>query len=197
MTSPHDGRHGTTRRGFLLGAATGLAVAAGVPAAWRGARHVLPLLRDGGASPFGGPAREERRPDYAMPGPYPGRVVEVHHPGAVAPDHRVSAAAVERMVDRGMAELTGNDDPRDVKGSWGRLFQKGDVVGIKVNPVGRKPTPGEEGRVANAVGAISSPEVLVKVIRCLRAVGIPDRDVVVFERYADEFREAGYADLLR
>jgi hypothetical protein len=130
-----------------------------------------------------------------MPGRYPGRVLEVRHPEAVSRFNVVNRDAVEAMVDRGMAELTGAD-PRDVAAAWGAFFQKGDVVGIKVNPVGRKPRPGEPGRVANAVGSISSPELLVKVVRCLRAVGIPDQDIVVFERYASEFIEAGYADLM-
>src|SRR5207244_887975 len=80
--------------------------------------------------------------------------------------------------------------------TWGRLFQKGDVVAIKVNPVGRAPMPGETGRVAHAVESISSYAVLVKVVRCLQGLGIPPQDIIVFERYADEFCNAGYADLV-
>src|SRR5438270_795378 len=49
---------------------------------------------------------------------------------------------------------------------------------------------------AAGVGAISSPAVVVKVVRCLREVGIPARDIILFERYADEFEEAGYIDLV-
>jgi hypothetical protein len=181
MSSPTQPR--ITRRGFLAGAAAGLA--AGVPATWFAARHFPdPTTR----------APDGPRPTYAMPGPYPGRVIEVRHPGAVSRANVIDSAAVDAMIDRGMAELTGAD-PADVRGTWGTFFEKGDVVGIKVNPVGRKPAPGE-GRVAGAVGAISNFEVLDKVIRCLRAVGIPDRDIVVFERYADEFAIAGYASLM-
>jgi hypothetical protein len=131
-----------------------------------------------------------------MPGRFPGRVVEVRHPDAVSAHNQINRAVVARMVDRGMAELTGCDDPRDLKATWGTFFQKGDVVGIKVNPVGRKPRPGETGRVHGAVGSISSPELVVKVVRCLEAIGIPRRDIIVFERYAQEFAEAGYIDLV-
>src|SRR5205807_7710337 len=74
-----------------------------------------------------------------------------------------------------------------------RLFQRGDVVGIKVNPVGRRsPTARRD-----AVACISSPAVLIEVVRSLKEVGIPGRDIIVFERYAQEFREAGYEAVLR
>ncbi len=130
-----------------------------------------------------------------MPGPYPGRVVEVRHPAAVRPDHAIDPSVVNHMIDVGMATLTGAE-PGDVRGAWGRFFDKDDVVGIKVNPVGRAPKAGESGRVPGAVGSISSPAVLVKVVRCLRELGLPPQNIIVFERYADEFQTAGYADLV-
>jgi hypothetical protein len=182
---------GITRRGFLLGAATGLAV--GAPAAWLAGRW-HPLLREL-LPPFGSKPREEPQPEYAMPGRYPGRVVEVRHPHAVSASHRVNPDAVSAMIDRGMAELTGTE-AGDVKAAWGTFFQPGEVIGIKVNPVGRAPKPGEQGRVANAVGSISSPAVLVKVVRCLQALGVRPQDIIVFERYANEFVDAGYAALV-
>ncbi len=130
-----------------------------------------------------------------MPGPYPGRVIEVRHRGVVSANHAIDAAAVDRMVDRGMAELTGTE-PGDIRGAWGRFIEKDDIVGIKVNPVGRKPEPGEEGRVPGAVGSISSPALLVKVVRCLQTLGVPARNIIVFERYAEEFVKAGYRDVV-
>src|SRR5262245_42065472 len=66
-----------------------------------------------------------------IPGPYPGRVVEIHHPRSVrggAPDPEL----VRVMVGRGMAGLTGIDEPVE---AWRSMFQPGDIVGIKVNPV--------------------------------------------------------------
>jgi hypothetical protein len=178
---------GLTRRGFLAGAAAGLAV--GVPAAWLAGRWLNP------PPPFSGKSAEVVRPRFAMPGPYPGRVVEVRCQGAVKDDYQINPDAVSRMVDHGMGELTGAD-PADVKAAWGRFFEKGDVVGIKVNPVGRKPNADEGWRVTNAVGVISSYALVVKVVKCLKEVGIPARDIIVFERYADEFITAGYADLV-
>jgi hypothetical protein len=183
MSTPS--RRGLSRRAFLLGAAAGLGV--GVPVTWHLARRFPAVPRSPGAST----ARSGLPSGEAMPGLYPGRVVEVRDREAVSPDNAIDGSAVARMVDRGMAELTGAD-PRDVRGAWRTFFQKGDVVGIKVNPVGRKPLPGED-RVANAVGSISSFALVEKVVRCLIDVGIPPRDIIVFERYANEFIDAGYA----
>jgi hypothetical protein len=143
----------------------------------------------------GGPKVESARAEYAMPGPYPGRVVEVHHPAAVSRENHIDRTTVDAMVDRGMAELTGTD-PGDIKAAWGRFFTRDDVVGIKVNPVGRKPLSGESGRVTGAAGAISNFELIVKVVRCLRELGIPPQNILLFERYATEFIEAGYADFV-
>jgi hypothetical protein len=175
-----------SRRGFLVGAAAGLA--AGVPAAWLASRYLAP--------PFTGRTAEVPRPPYAMPGPYPGRVVEVRCPEAVGDDYSINHPAVGRMLDRGMCELTGAD-PGDLPAVWKRFFSKDDVVGIKVNPVGRAPKPNEDGRVPGAVGAVSSLELVYEVVdRLIHQAGLPPENVVVFDRYAREFEDAGYIDLV-
>src|SRR5438132_9163884 len=105
-----------SRRGFLLGAGAGLA--AGVPLTlWAEkplreiGRHVL--------APFRGVTKEDARPAYAMPGPFPGRVVEVRHQGAVRPDNVINAVAVQDMMARGMCELTGAEHASE---AWKRFF---------------------------------------------------------------------------
>src|SRR5262245_6691583 len=137
MSHPPAKLPAPSRRGFLLGTATGVvAGAAGTLALGR----LVPSLRNGpwnaapGRAPFTGRPAEVARPGYAMPGPYPGLVVEVRHRGAVDRNNVINRDAVNAMVDRGMAELTGTD-PNDVRSAWGRFFDKDDVVGIKVNPV--------------------------------------------------------------
>jgi hypothetical protein len=182
---------GISRRGFLVGAGTGLAL--GIPAAWLGLRG---LANHPDVPNFSGKTVEVPNPKLGMPGPYPGRVIEVHHPGSVNDDNQIQAPAVKQMMDRGMCDLTGADHPVE---AWRKLFEKDDVVGIKVNPVGRKVKPGDEesrGRVANAVGAISSPEVLLEVVAGLKSAGVKPQDIIIFERYADEFRKAGYDDVM-
>ncbi len=163
---------GITRRGFLLGAAAGLS------ASYLAYRHWH--------SPFIGRSVEVPRPPLAMPGPFPGRVVEVQHPGAVNDRHVVNADAVKDMMRVGMCRLIGGGD---VDSAWKRFFTRDDVVGIKVNPVG----------VASGghVGVISSPAVLLETVRCLHEyAGVPKRNIIVFERYSREFRNAGYERLM-
>jgi hypothetical protein len=189
-----SGKNPLSRRGFLVGGALGLTAGAGA-AVW-GSKRLAETWRRLEVGGFSGQPAEVAQPTNGMPGRYPGKVVEVRHPRAVSHDNVIDRSAVSGMVDHGMATLTGCD-PRDVKASWGRFFEKDDVVGIKVNPVGRKPLPGEDGRVAHAVGVISSHELLVKVVRCLQELGLPAKNIIVFERYASEFCEAGYADLIQ
>lgn len=171
-----------SRRGFLLGAGAGLA--AGVPLTlW--AEKPLRQIAGEVLTPFSGVTKEESRPAYAMPGPFPGRVIEVRRPDAVRIDNTLNALAVKEMMARGMCELTGAPHPYE---AWQRFFGPGDVVGIKVNPVG-KGRPGY-------VGAISNKEVLLEVVLRLRDAGVKPADIIVFERYANEFRDAGYEKLM-
>jgi uncharacterized protein (DUF362 family) len=142
---------------------------------------------DSGEPPFAAKTREVSTPEFGMPGPYPGRVIEIRNPNSVSEDDQILAAEVPAMVDRGMTALTGADEPIS---AWRRLFQRGDIVGIKVNPVGY-------ARAKGIVGAISQPAVLISIVENLKRVGIPTRDIIVFERYATEFREAGYEAVLR
>jgi hypothetical protein len=114
-----------------------------------------------------------------MPGPFRGRVVEVAHPGSVVND-RINRDAVREMVRRGMLGLTGE---KDLASAWRRFFIKGDVVGIKVNPVG-------------SPLAISQPAVVLEIIDGLRSAGLPAQDILVFDRYRDQFLNAGYRDIL-
>src|SRR5207248_1551521 len=89
-------------------------------------RHVL--------APFRGVTKEDPQPAYAMPGPFPGRVVEIRDRDAVRPDNVINGVAVKDMMARGICELTGAEHPRE---AWKRFFGLGDVVGVKVNPVGK------------------------------------------------------------
>ena len=177
---------GITRRGFLLGAGAGLAVGAPLGwLAWRG-WHASPS--------FTGRTVEQPRTPLGMPGPFPGRVVDVRHPHVIDANYVVDQPTVRRMMDRGMCSLTGSDD---VRMAWRRFFERDDIVGVKVNPVGRGPKPGEVGRVAGARESISSPAVVVETVRALHEhCGIPKRNIILFERYADEFRTAGYEALM-
>lgn len=171
------------RRGFLLG--TGLGLAAGASLTWLGLRGSQPR--------FTGRSVENPGATNGMPGRYPGRVIEVRHASVVDDQHRINRTAVRNMVERGMVELTGAEHPTE---AWRVLFETDDVVGIKVNPVGRKPLARENDRVKGAVAAISNPEVILEVVKGLTSAGVKPRNIILFERYADQFVDAGYDKLL-
>ncbi len=114
-----------------------------------------------------------------IPGPFPGRVVEVAHAGSVEAD-QVMEPVVGLMVDRGMRELVGGGDAVE---AWRRFFSPGDVVGIKVNPVG-------------APHSISNFATVRAIIAGLRAAGVKAGDIIVFDRYRSQFVKAGYPDQL-
>ena len=67
-----------------------------------------------------------------MPGPSPGRVVAVEHPACIV-SGVYQAEPVRRMMEKGMTALTGAPGWTD---AWRSFFEKGDIVGIKVCPVG-------------------------------------------------------------
>jgi uncharacterized protein (DUF362 family) len=79
------------------------------------------------------------------------------------------------MMEKGMTALTGAPSWTD---AWRSLFEKGDVVGIKVSPVGG-PTLSSDATVLNGI------------LRGLRDAGVSDRDIVVFNRYRQETFAAG------
>ena len=58
------------------------------------------------------PARRARDEKWGVPGPYPGRVIEVRNPGMIRNDVK-NREAIKATVDRGMKELTGADDAVD------------------------------------------------------------------------------------
>lgn len=123
-------------------------------------------------------ARGESRTEaskLAMPGPYRGRVVAVRNPAVLA-SGQYQAEEIRRMMRLGMTELTGADG---WTGAWRRFFEPGDVVGIKVNPVGQP-------------HVISDATVVREIIAGLEAVGVKRRDIVVYDRYRMEFLRAGF-----
>jgi len=114
--------------------------------------------------------KAEPNTKWGVPGPFPGRVIEVRHPGMIKNDVK-NSAAIGQAVARGITELTGATDAVE---AWKSFFEPGDVVGVKMNPVGNP--------LAN-----SSNELLLEVIAGLKAAGVKTKDIVVFERYRDEF----------
>ncbi len=119
------------------------------------------------------------RPKLGIPGPYLGRVVAVRHPDSIV-SGVFQAEPVRAMMHQGMAGLTGAEDWAE---AWRVFFEPGDIVGIKVNPVG-------------APHVISCAEVIHQIVGGLKAAGVKPKDVVVYDRYRDQFRDTGFDKML-
>ncbi|MCW9680639.1 DUF362 domain-containing protein [Dolichospermum planctonicum UHCC 0167] len=110
-----------------------------------------------------------------IPGSFPGRVVEVGHIESVV-NGEFRREPVRQMVARGMMELTGATDNVS---SWRSMFERGDIVGIKVNPVG-------------APLAISNHVLIYEIVDGLKSAGVKPQDIIIFDRYGDMWAKAGY-----
>jgi hypothetical protein len=164
---------GFGRRQFLTSAA-----ASALPLI--AATHVSAAQKDGAKST----SKEKPKPvlgdgSLGLPGPYPGRVIEVKNKTMVK-DGVKNREAVKATLARGMKELTGSDDAVE---AWKTFVEPGDVVGIKVVPNGFP-------------NVHTSHELVLEVIEALKLAGIKTRDMIVFDRYKGEFMAAGYQKIL-
>ena len=116
-----------------------------------------------------------------MPGPYPGQVVRVHSENSIdAATEKVNRELVKQMLASGMKALTGDARTED---SWARFISPKDVVGIKVNCSG-------------APKICSSPEVVAGIAENLIAVGVPAKQIYVYERFDNQLQSVGYPKYL-
>jgi uncharacterized protein (DUF362 family) len=152
---------GLHRRAFLTAAAAALPALEGV-------RMVSAAEPRAAADPR---ALQDK---LGLPGPYPGRVIEARNP-AMIKDGTKNSDAIKATVARGMKELTGATDGVE---AWRSFFEPGDVVGIKMNPVGNP--------LAN-----TNAELMLAVIDGLKSAGVKTSDMFVYERYRSEFMNAG------
>lgn len=160
------------RRSFLkVGGAVGAGLALGTPPVFGqdGKEEPPAKPKTNVGDVLGAPKTE-----HSLPGPFPGRVVEVHDPKAMT-DDGASAPVVAAMFHRGVKGLTGEG----MDESFARFFSKEDVVGIKVNPVG--------------AGLISTRlELVDAVVAWLERGGIPRGNIVIWDRFEGMLADAGF-----
>jgi hypothetical protein len=162
------------RRGFLRGLATCSMVAGGavlgVPPVWAAGDAAVQGEVETNLDQF----MKVPRAAGAIPGPFPGRVVQVQDPKAVQ-DDRIDAAVVREMFTQGLTRLTG----RGPKESFNLLIGAEEVVGLKVNPVGPP--------------LINTRHELVEaVIRWLVDSGLPKGNIVIWDRFDTMLTDAGF-----
>jgi len=89
---------------------------------------------------------------------------------------RPRADRVETMLQRGITRLTGEATPQN---AWLSLASTQDIIGLKVYA---KPGPNSGTR----------PAVAAAVIKGLIAAGIPQQNIILWDRDEKDLREAGY-----
>ena len=120
-----------------------------------------------------------KKSPLGMPGLFPGRVVEVADGRAIV-GNRVSQPIVHDMLERGLKELTGE---RSAQAALAKFIEPKDVVGIKINPSG-------------APACCSSPELVREIISGVQSVGVPTRNILVYDRFGYEMDLGSYQTLL-
>jgi uncharacterized protein (DUF362 family) len=143
-----------------------------------------PILRAEGVAPALPPIDLHGLPDYmpsplGMPGLFPGRVIEARNRNAIV-RNRVSQPIVRRMLEQAMQELTRERSARD---AWAKFIAPTDIVGIKINPSG-------------APACCSSPEIIREIVAAVQSLGVPARNIVVYDRYSYEIDIGSYQALL-
>jgi hypothetical protein len=111
---------------------------------------------------------------YSLPGLFPGKVVAVKDEKAMN-EQGVNGKAVATMFEKGIRALT--DQP--LSKSFKLFFNKNDIVGIKVNPVGA-------GLIATRL------EVVDAIVAWLRQGGLPAKNIVIWDRFDYMLKDAGF-----
>ena len=120
-----------------------------------------------------------KKSPLAMPGLYPGRVVEVADSRSIV-NNRVSQPIVHDMLERGLKELSGENS---IQAAFAKFVEPHDVVGVKINPSG-------------APACCSSPELVREIIEGVRSAGVPLKNIVVYDRFGYEMELGSYQLLM-
>lgn len=143
-----------------------------------------PMMRADVRQPALPPIELHGLPNYkpsalGLPGLLPGKVVEIRNAKAIV-GNRVSQPVAGQMLEQGMKELTG---ARSAREAWAKFVEPKDIVGIKINPSG-------------APACCSSPEIVREIISAVEALGVPAKNVVVYDRFSYEIEIGSYQALL-
>ena len=121
-------------------------------------------------------AQSELTPSLKTPeAPARSEVYAIHEASAIS-EFTVRTNKVRGMVDRLVAAVTGKEN---AAAGWRSLVEPRDVVGIKISAAG-----GASGATHRAV--------VEAIIDGLRAAGVPETHIIVWDREAEDLRAAGY-----
>jgi len=104
------------------------------------------------------------------------RVVQIRNSAVFTKGKTVNTTIVRKMLTTAMLRLTGTSTPDQ---AWKTLFNADDVVGIKVNALG-------------GTQIATHPGVVDAVVAGLTTAGIPEENIIIWDRLSGELEKAGY-----
>jgi uncharacterized protein (DUF362 family) len=104
------------------------------------------------------------------------RIVIARDPAAWREGEGIDAEAIKRMLSDSMVRFTGKNTAAD---AWKSLFKPTDVVGIKVNCL-------------FGHNVSTRPEVAFAVVSGLRSAGVPDHNIIIWDREDRHLSHGGY-----
>ena len=175
------------RRDFIVGTVTTVAITAGALGCDAPVEEPLKDVPKVEAPPKEVPKAEAPQKEAPKADPPPkevpkpkntghGRIVMVTHPGATTDVKKTHKDVVKLMVERALTEFTGDADGVT---ALSKFFKKEDVVGIKVNCLG-------------APYATVHPSTAFALADTLNAIGIPKKNIYIYDQYGSRMRKAGF-----
>ncbi|HGJ65718.1 TPA: DUF362 domain-containing protein [bacterium] len=120
-------------------------------------------------------ALKYERKACSMPGMFPGKVVQVYHKECIT-NKIINYPVVEEMVKTSMLKLTGE---KNISDAWRMFVSPQDRIGLKINPVA-------------GVLLSTCPEIVRAIIQQLKKAGIPDKNILIWDRREFEMHEIGF-----
>lgn len=111
----------------------------------------------------------------SMPGKYPGKVIKTNHNTCVV-DGKPVEETVYGMLRSGILALTG---AATIETAWQQFVTPDDIIGLKVNPIA--------GKLLSTSHAVTR-----SVIKQLKEAGIPEKNIIIWDRREADLRESGY-----
>jgi len=105
------------------------------------------------------------------------RITLVRHEGAMRGDGTAIGPVVQEMVDTAILRFTGKGSLSD---AWKEFVSPDDVVGIKINALTSNNHPS------------TNPDLVNAVVRGLRKAGVPENNIIIWDRSWQELERAGY-----
>jgi hypothetical protein len=114
------------------------------------------------------------RTPQSVPGPFPGKLIRVTDQRSL--NHgKIDGKVVAEMFEKGVTQLTG----RSMKDSFSLFFNKNDVIGLKVNPIGYP--------LIN-----TQPELVEAVVAWLTGNGVARENLYIWDRFDYMLAGAGF-----